>query len=228
MTAFAFILGCVPLVEATGAGGISRQVLGTSRYRRHVGVNHAGDLLHPCQLRRGGALRRSLWQKKKHGATPSPGSGPELGPGHDAAEEGPHRMIARTSPFRRSILARRILAASVYVLPILALVTSGCKVGPNYSRPSCLRSPTSIATSRPISAISPPAGNFAEMNWQTVFQDEALQALIKEALTNNYDIRIAATRILQANAQLGITRANQLPYPQWRVRQSTTSATNCS
>ena len=29
MTAFAFILGCVPLWRATGAGGISRQVLGT-------------------------------------------------------------------------------------------------------------------------------------------------------------------------------------------------------
>jgi hydrophobic/amphiphilic exporter-1 (mainly G- bacteria), HAE1 family len=29
MTAFAFILGCVPLWVATGAGGVSRQVLGT-------------------------------------------------------------------------------------------------------------------------------------------------------------------------------------------------------
>jgi HAE1 family hydrophobic/amphiphilic exporter-1 len=29
MTAFAFILGCVPLWTASGAGGISRQVLGT-------------------------------------------------------------------------------------------------------------------------------------------------------------------------------------------------------
>jgi HAE1 family hydrophobic/amphiphilic exporter-1 len=29
MTAFAFILGCVPLWVASGAGGISRQVLGT-------------------------------------------------------------------------------------------------------------------------------------------------------------------------------------------------------
>jgi HAE1 family hydrophobic/amphiphilic exporter-1 len=30
MTAFAFILGCVPLWKATGAGAISRQVLGTA------------------------------------------------------------------------------------------------------------------------------------------------------------------------------------------------------
>ena len=43
------------------------------------------------------------------------------------------------------------------------------------------------------------------------FQDETLQALIKEALANNYDMRIAAARILQASANLGITRANQFP-----------------
>ena len=49
------------------------------------------------------------------------------------------------------------------------------------------------------------------MKWSDVYQDATLQALLKEALTNNYDIRIAATRILQANANLGITRANQFP-----------------
>jgi len=30
MTSFAFILGCVPLAIASGAGGISRQVMGTT------------------------------------------------------------------------------------------------------------------------------------------------------------------------------------------------------
>ena len=49
------------------------------------------------------------------------------------------------------------------------------------------------------------------MKWFAVFQDETLQALIKEALANNYDMKIAATRVLQANANLGITRANQFP-----------------
>jgi multidrug efflux system outer membrane protein len=49
------------------------------------------------------------------------------------------------------------------------------------------------------------------MKWWTVFQDKVLDDLIREALTNNYDVRIAATRILQAGAQLGITRADQFP-----------------
>jgi len=49
------------------------------------------------------------------------------------------------------------------------------------------------------------------MKWSAVFQDETLQSLIKEALTDNYDIRVAATRILQAEANVGIVRANQFP-----------------
>jgi multidrug efflux system outer membrane protein len=49
------------------------------------------------------------------------------------------------------------------------------------------------------------------MEWQTVFQDKVLQELIQEALQNNYDMRVAATRILEAQASLGITRSNQLP-----------------
>jgi len=44
-----------------------------------------------------------------------------------------------------------------------------------------------------------------------VFQDPELQQLIRTAIQNNYDVRIAATRILEAQAQLGITRADQLP-----------------
>lgn len=56
-----------------------------------------------------------------------------------------------------------------------------------------------------------PGQAFGDMDWSAVFQDGALQELIKEALANNYDIRVAATRVLQANANLGIVRANQFP-----------------
>jgi multidrug efflux system outer membrane protein len=47
--------------------------------------------------------------------------------------------------------------------------------------------------------------------WWEVFQDPQLQGLIREALLQNYDVRIAATRVLQAQAVLGITRADQFP-----------------
>jgi outer membrane protein, multidrug efflux system len=58
---------------------------------------------------------------------------------------------------------------------------------------------------------APATQSFGDQQWTAVFQDEVLQGLIKEALANNYDIRIAATRVLQAGANLGIVRANQFP-----------------
>src|SRR5277367_4375447 len=92
----------------------------------------------------------------------------------------------------------------------LVLLLSGCKVGPNYKRPVVV-TPDQYRGVAPDLPGQPAAQSLAEMQWETVFQDEALRALIKEALTNNYDMQIAASRILQAQAVVGITRANQLP-----------------
>ncbi len=92
----------------------------------------------------------------------------------------------------------------------LVLLLSGCKVGPNYKRP-VLSTPDQYRGVAPDLSGQPAAQPFAEMHWETVFQDDVLRALIKEALTNNYDMQIAASRILQAQAQVGIVRANQLP-----------------
>jgi len=55
------------------------------------------------------------------------------------------------------------------------------------------------------------AKSLGDQKWWEVFQDKQLQGLIHTALQQNYDVRIAAARILQAQAQLGITRADQLP-----------------
>ena len=95
---------------------------------------------------------------------------------------------------------------------VLLLTLCACKVGPNYQRPP-LTVPGDYRGIAPDASTQPPssAEPFAEMQWPAVFQDEVLQGLIKEALANNYDMRIAAARILQANASLGITRANQFP-----------------
>jgi multidrug efflux system outer membrane protein len=47
--------------------------------------------------------------------------------------------------------------------------------------------------------------------WAQVFRDPALQQLIREALANNYDVNIAAQRVLEQQDQVGITRAQQFP-----------------
>lgn len=67
------------------------------------------------------------------------------------------------------------------------------------------------ATTPQAQAAGQPGQSFADSPWTSVYQDEVLQGLIKEALANNYDLRVAATRVLQANANLGIVRANQFP-----------------
>src|ERR1700678_3024139 len=100
--------------------------------------------------------------------------------------------------------ARRFIAGT------LALTLTGCTVGPNYKRPST-DVPVQYRGIVPGEEDQSSNPAFAEMKWQSVFQDEVLQGLIKEALTNNYDIRIAASRIVQAEASVGIARANQLP-----------------
>jgi multidrug efflux system outer membrane protein len=105
---------------------------------------------------------------------------------------------------------------------------SGCAVGPNYKRPIVevpdeYRAPASLSTGGPASqssskptsdgasAADKSAASLGDEDWSKVFQDPGLQRLIRSALKNNYDIRIAAARVLQAQAQLGITRSDQYP-----------------
>lgn len=100
----------------------------------------------------------------------------------------------------------------------LTVVLAGCAVGPNYKRPSVdvpavYRQPAADTTAAPTQAsgVSGSTASLGDEKWWEVFQDEELQNLIRTALKNNYDVRIAAARVLQAGAQLGITRADQLP-----------------
>jgi outer membrane protein, multidrug efflux system len=101
------------------------------------------------------------------------------------------------------------------ILPILAaLAFSGCAVGPRYKRPS-VEVPQSFrgadASSPEPSASGASTASMADEKWWVVFDDPELQRLIRTALQENYDVRIAAQRVLEAQAQAGITRAQQLP-----------------
>jgi multidrug efflux system outer membrane protein len=60
-------------------------------------------------------------------------------------------------------------------------------------------------------ATAPQIVSLGEQKWWDVFQDEQLRTLIHAALQQNYDLRIAASHVLEAQAQLGITRADQFP-----------------
>jgi len=96
---------------------------------------------------------------------------------------------------------KKLAFLSVFVL------LSGCAVGPNYKRPA-VNVPNDYRA-----AITPagPASSLGNEKWWDVFQDSVLVQLIHTAVQQNYDVRIAATRVLEAQDQLGITRANQFP-----------------
>jgi multidrug efflux system outer membrane protein len=123
----------------------------------------------------------------------------------------------------------RTLKHSHYSVLALALGIAGftgCTVGPNYKRPtvnvpgvyreSAAAAPASAEAKSEPTQTEPAKTELAtsslgDEKWWEVFQDPQLQSLIRTALKNNYDVRIAASRVLQAQAQLGITRADQFP-----------------
>ncbi len=90
------------------------------------------------------------------------------------------------------------------------LAITGCAVGPRYKRPD-VDVPVAHRGIDEENAGKTEAASLADQKWWDVFQDPQLQQLERTAIEQNYDVRIAATRILQAQAQLGITRSNQFP-----------------
>ena len=92
----------------------------------------------------------------------------------------------------------------------LSGVLLGCAVGPDYKRPS-IDTPPAYRASQAPSSMAVEGGSLGDEKWWDLFQDPVLQQLIRTAQQQNYDVRIAAARVLQAQAQLGITRASEFP-----------------
>ena len=100
--------------------------------------------------------------------------------------------------------------AGVACFLLLAALGPGCAVGPDYKRPAS-EVPPEYRGPSPDRAGETGAKSFGDEAWWDAFQDETLHDLIRTALRQNYDVRIAATRILEAQAQLGIIGADQFP-----------------
>ncbi|HKE83712.1 MAG TPA: efflux transporter outer membrane subunit [Vicinamibacterales bacterium] len=93
--------------------------------------------------------------------------------------------------------------------PLLCAV-GACTVGPPYSRPPA-DLPTTYRGSTTTPAPEQTATSIAEVPALDVFAEDALQRLLKQAFTDNFDVRIAAARVTEAEAALRITRADQFP-----------------
>jgi len=93
---------------------------------------------------------------------------------------------------------------------LLLLLVTGCSLGPNYQRPKA-DIPGSYRGAPAAAGGAASSESLGDAKWWTVFQDEQLQSLIRTALEQNYDVRIAAERVLAARAQLRIARSDQYP-----------------
>jgi outer membrane protein, multidrug efflux system len=98
----------------------------------------------------------------------------------------------------------------VFGVAVAAVVIAGCNVGPRYNRPA-VSTPPAFRGADDASIVSDAQNSIADQQWSEVFREPELQALIRTALTNNYDIRIAARRVLEQQAQVQITRSQEFP-----------------
>jgi outer membrane protein, multidrug efflux system len=109
--------------------------------------------------------------------------------------------------YRMADAARQQAHAAVVVLG--AILLASCTLGPNYQRPTVGTPAAFRGGETAISADQ--AASLADVKWFDLFRDDTLTQLVNTALKQNFELRIAAERVLQARALFRITRADQFP-----------------
>jgi len=100
------------------------------------------------------------------------------------------------------VIEMKKLARIVTLMIIVSL--TGCAVGPDFKKP-VLETPHNFRFSDSESKEA------VNLNWWELFDDPVLYSLVVMALTDNKDLMIAASRIEEARAALGFTKADQYP-----------------
>jgi outer membrane protein, multidrug efflux system len=109
---------------------------------------------------------------------------------HNAMKAGRRKLMRPTG----------VLFTSIMVL----IALSGCTLGPDFVPPD-MTPPDAYRT-----AIMP-ATSADDLKWWELFDDPVLYDLVTTALENNQDVKIAVSRMAEARAALGFTRADQFP-----------------
>ncbi len=102
---------------------------------------------------------------------------------------------------------RQRFVCSVSLAVTSAVGASCASVGPNYSRPDM--SPPASFRNATNGQQSP--DTLADIPWWQVFDDPALQALIRDAIAHNYDLRVAVARVQEARALARVARSFLYP-----------------
>jgi NodT family efflux transporter outer membrane factor (OMF) lipoprotein len=95
--------------------------------------------------------------------------------------------------------------ARISFITVTAALAVSCTLGPNYKRPVV----TVPAVHR--GAITQGPESLADLKWFELFRDDQLTQLLSIALKQNFELRMAAERVLQARAIYGIQRSEQFP-----------------
>ena len=113
---------------------------------------------------------------------------------------------------RSSITYTSIMRSSgILALAVISIGTlAGCNVGPKYKRPD-YATPPALRGADEAAVTGDAKNSLGDEQWSTVYQEPELQELIRKALANNYDVRIAAQHILEQEAQVKITHSQEFP-----------------
>ena len=119
-------------------------------------------------------------------------------------------------------MRRRVAHSGLLAIIVSGMSAAGCVTGANYSRPEMTPPPGYRFVQEPSQAQS-----LADARWFEVFDDPTLQVLIRDAIANNLDLRVAVAHVEEARARAGI--AKSYLYPQvggvagYGVRQASTT-----
>lgn len=94
----------------------------------------------------------------------------------------------------------------IVIVLVLSLFPVGCMVGPKYKKPEQLKS-DSYRNERNLDSLA----SVTNLKWFDLFNDDVLKGLIQKGLENNYDLKIAVSRIEQFRAELGYSKADLFP-----------------
>jgi len=97
------------------------------------------------------------------------------------------------------------------IIPLFVLmILVGCSVGPDYVRPP-LELPDTLVTEHDYTIEDSLAMALADTTWWELFSDPVLTDLIKTAIAENNDIKIAAARVDEFMGLYGVNQSDYYP-----------------
>ncbi len=93
----------------------------------------------------------------------------------------------------------------ILIVALVSLLTA-CASGPNYKRPD-IKAPAAFRGQAEL----PDSRSLADLAWWELYRDPVLEQLIKTALQQNYDVKIALARVEEFRAQAGVAGLGSIP-----------------